>query len=150
MIARKNLTAFLIDAMAAVALTGHSRAPDNAGWVGDPNADGSNFTPYVVVTPLTASPATGPFDDSSADRNFPYSITSYGVLPEQVEWQADRARAVAETLAKQIIELEDGVNYKVNQVRTDVIGGIVRVDQMDPSYYGQADQMVLWMAKQRA
>lgn len=145
MIERRLLTAAVIAAVETAGKpVGMANAPLDGGWAGEPNQDGSNFTPYTVVTPNTASLATGPFDDPQADRQLPYSIASFGVLPEQTEWMADEARAAAETLKKTTVVLGDR-SYKIRQVRTDVIGGLLRTDTLDPPVWGQVDVVTLWL-----
>lgn len=146
MIERRELTALLVQTLMDVTdqHIGLARAPRGGGWQGQPNADGSNFVPYSVVTPQTATMASGPQADPQADRQLPYSLSSFGVAPEQCEWIADKVRAAAETLKKTVISLGDR-DYRVQQVRTDVIGGLMRVDQTEPPYWGQSDVITLWL-----
>lgn len=147
MIERRLLTAAVITAAATAGKpVGYANAPLTGGWDGQPNADGSNFTPYCVVTPSTATTATGPFDDPQGDRQIPYSIASFGVLPEQAEWMADEARAAVEAMKKTTVVLGDG-SYRIQQVRTDVMGGLVRVDSTEPPYWGQVDSLTLWLTR---
>lgn len=148
MIERRLLTTALTTALSTDTgmPVGLANAPIDGGWDGEPNKDGSNFTPYIVVTPQTATSASGPFDDPQADRQFPYAISCFGVMPEQTEWMADKARATAETLKKTTVVLGDG-NYRIQQVRTDLIGGLQRVDTPDPPYWGQTDMMTLWLTR---
>jgi hypothetical protein len=126
--------------------TGLAHAPKGGGWDGQPNIDGSNFIAYSVVTPQTATSASGPISDPQADRLLPYAISSFGVMPEQTEWMADKARAAVETLKKTKIVLGDAT-YTVQQVRTDVIGGLMRVDSTEPAYWGQVDVLTLWVTR---
>lgn len=145
MIERRLLTAAVVDAVETTGKpVGLANAPLAGGWQGQPNADGSNFVPYSVVTPNTATMASGPFDDPRADRQMPYSIASFGVLPEQTEWMADEARAAVATLSKTTVALGDR-SYKVQQVRADVVGGLQRVDSTEPPYWGQVDVVILWL-----
>jgi hypothetical protein len=146
MIERRLLTAAVVGT-----LEGHTgkpvglaNAPLDGGWEGEPNVNGSNFVPYTVVTPNTATMASGPQSDPQGDRQVPYSLASFGVLPEQAEWMADTARAAVEQLKKTTVTLGDR-DYKIQQVRTDVIGGLVRVDSTDPPYWGQVDVVTLWL-----
>lgn len=146
MIERRGLTSLLVTTIAGIIdmPVGMAHAPRGGGWEGQPNADGSNFVPYTVVNPQTATMASGPISEPQTDRQIPYSLTSFGVAPEQTEWIADKARAAAETLKKTVIELADR-DYRVQQVRTDVIGGLIRVDQTEPAYWGQTDVITLWI-----
>lgn len=146
---RRPITDAIKTALLAVLDTELVRAPKNAGWDGDPNAAGSTFVPYFVLTPMTATLATGPMDDSQADRNIPYAVASYGADPVQVEWAADRARAALAALQHAIVTSEDA-NYRINQVRTDVIGAIGAVDVTEPPFFGQVDQYVFALGKRRS
>jgi len=148
MIERRALTAALVTAIGTGTSmpVGLANSPINGGWDGQPNADGSNFTPYSVITPQTATNATGPMNDPQADRQIPYAVSCFGVMPEQTEWMADKARAAAEALKKTTVALGDG-NYRIQQVRTDVIGGLQRVDVSEPPYWGQTDVMTLWLTR---
>lgn len=145
MIARRGLTALLVETLAGQTglPIGMAHAPRGGGWEGQPNSDGSNFVPYTVVSPQTATMASGPVQDPQSDRQLPYSLTSFGVMPEQCEWIADKARAAAESLKKTVVSLDR--EYRVQQVRTDVVGGLVRVDQTEPAYWGQTDVVTLWL-----
>lgn len=145
MIERRLLSAAIVNALRAEDIvTGLAHAPDGGGWDGQPNKDGSNFVPYTVVTPNSANFASGPASDPQADRQLPYSLASFGVAAEQCEWMADKARAAAENLKKTAVTLGDR-SYNVQQVRADLIGGIVRVDQTEPPYFGQMDIMTFWL-----
>jgi len=147
MIERRLLSAAVFTAAETTGLpVGLAHAPVGGGWSGQPNIDGSNFTPYIVVTPQTANFAQGPISDSQADRRVPYAISSFGVMPEQTEWMADKARAAVAALAKTDVVLGDAT-YRIQQVRTDVIGGLVRVDVTEPAYWGQVDTVVLWLTR---
>jgi hypothetical protein len=145
MIERRLLSAAVVTAVEVTTMpVGLAHAPQGGGWDGQPNLDGSNFTAYSVVTPQTATNATGPLSDPQADRQVPYAISSFGLLPEQTEWMADKARNAVEAMKKTTVVLGDG-SYKIQQVRTDVIGGLTRVDTTEPPYWGQVDVVTLWL-----
>lgn len=147
MIERRLLSAALVTAAEVTGLpVGLAHAPVGGGWNGQPNKDGSNFEPYVVITPSTATMATGPMSDPQADRQIPYAISSFGVMPEQTEWMADKVRSALFALRKTTVTLGDET-YKIQQVRTDVIGGLVRVDATEPAYWGQVDVITLWLTR---
>jgi hypothetical protein len=145
MIERRLLSAAIVTAAETTGIpVGLAHAPDGGGWNGQPNLTTSDFVPYGVVTPNTATQATGSLSDPQADRQLPYSVSAFGVMPEQTEWVADKLRAAVEALKKTTVVLGDGT-YKIQQVRTDVIGGLQRVDQTEPAYWGQVDVMTLWL-----
>jgi hypothetical protein len=145
MIERRGLSAAIVAAAETTGLPiGLAHAADSGGWQGQPNLPTSSFQAYGVVTPNTAPQAMGPLSDPQADRQLPYSISSFGLTPEQTEWTADKIRAAIEQMKKTTVVLGDGP-YKVQQVRTDVIGGLQRVDQTEPPYWGQVDVLTLWL-----
>ena len=117
MIERRLLSAAVLQALQSqgiVAALAH--APDGGGWDGQPNKDGSNFIPYTVVTPNTATSATGPVSDPLGDRQLPYSFASFGVAAEQCEWMADKSRAAAGAMKKTVVHLGDR-DYRIQQAR---------------------------------
>jgi hypothetical protein len=144
-IERRLLSAAVVTAAESTGKpVGLAHAPKGGGWQGQPNLDTSDFVTYAVVTPQTATNAMGPMSDPQADRQIPYALSCFGLTPEQTEWMADKTRAAVEALKKTTVVLGDG-SYKVQQVRTDVIGGLQRVDQTEPPYWGQTDVVTLWL-----
>ena len=152
MIERRKLTKALIDAIKTEGNpVGKAQAPQQGGWQGQPNADGSNFVPYVMVTPNPTSATRGvyegPLDDWQADWQLSYTVTSFGIDPDQAELMADRARLAAHTIVHD--QISGGENtYNVQQVRVDALGGLVRVDATEPPYWAQSDQINLWVSKE--
>jgi hypothetical protein len=145
MIERRLLSAAVVEACATTGVpVGLAHAPQGGGWQGQPNLDATNFVAYSVVTPQTATNAMGPMSDPQADRQLPFAVSSFGVSPEQAEWAADKSRAAIAALKKTTVVLGDG-SYKIQQVRTDVIGGLTRVDSTEPAYWGQVDVLTLWL-----
>jgi len=147
MIERRLLSAAVVTAAETTSMPiGLAHAPQGGGWQGQPNLDTSDFVAYGVVTPNTATNATGPFGDPQGDRQIPYSISAFGVTPEQTEWMADKQRAAIEAMKRTVVHLGDG-DYEIQQVRTDVIGGLQRVDSTEPAYWGQVDVLTLWLTR---
>ena len=145
---RRPLTALVLTQIAnAGQPVGDSVSPAAGGWQGSPNADGSNFVPYVVVMPGPASVSSGPIADTQADWQLAYTLTSFGVSREQCEWMADKARDAAVTFAREVVML-NGDSYAVQQARATVIGPVQRVDATEPSFYGQTDSVTLWISKE--
>lgn len=132
------------------ALVGVGSMPADSGWHGEPNAAGSFFVPYFVLTTLTATPATdtGSLANPQQDWHIPYAVQSFGVSHAQAEWMADRGRIAVASLKNQILQCGES-KYKVQQVWTAQIGAVSRVPQSDPPFYGQQDGATLWMAKRR-
>lgn len=158
MISRRFLSAFLLDEIEAAAAEvnvtaiGDAVHPDgNFGWDGQPGEPGSKFYPYVIVTPMQSSYSSGAIQGSQSDWRFPYSISSFGATRVQAEWINDHLRdwLYANTHRKTFIA-EDGFKYTIQNVRIDMIGGIVRSDAVDPPVYGQTDVYSIWITKGRA
>ena len=85
--------------------------------------------------------------DWQADWQLSYTITSFAVDTNQVEWMADRARLTLHPLVH--TELTSGEEvYNVQQVRVDALGGLVRVDATEPPYWAQSDQITIWLSKE--
>lgn len=145
---RRPLTALVLAQIETAGQpVGDSVSPPQGGWMGQPNADGSNFVPYVVVMPGPASVSGGPLADTQADWQLSYTLTSFGVSREQCEWMADKARDAAVTFEREVVML-NGDSYAVQQARATVIGPVQRVDATEPSFYGQTDSVTLWISKE--
>lgn len=158
MISRRFLSAFVIAEMATAAAevnvtaVGDAVHPDgNFGWDGQPGEPGSKFHPYVIVTPMQSSYSSGAIQGAQSDWRFPYSISSFGATRAQAEWLNDYLRdwLYANTHRK-TFTAEDGFKYTIQNVRIDMIGGIVRSDAVDPPVYGQTDVYSIWITKGKA
>lgn len=147
---RGSLTDLMIDTLRTLGFpVGDAAAPDPAespGWKGDPNAPGSIFTPYLVLTPATATITSGPFNDPQGDIRLPYAVSSFGVTRKQTESLANRARKAVATLRNTRPVLDEN-EYKIQQVNFDAIGGVGRVDQTSPSTFGEVDTFNVWLTK---
>lgn len=151
------LDAFMLATLRAIQIgdgptliVGDMETPKTAGWSGSvPNAPGTEFTPYVVLVPLTAAPApnTGSFAGPQTDWHIPYNLDSYGASREQARGVADYIRDAVAELHHEEIQLE--AKYKVQQVWTQSIGGPSRRAATDPPIFGETDQVTLWLAKRR-
>lgn len=119
-----------------------------AGWVGQPNANGSNFIAYSVLTPLESAGGTGPLVEPGEDVWFSYAITSYGVSREQCEDQADIMRFQCAGIHKQTVTQWPGTpNEYGRRIQTVVVqtyGAVQRMGDTDPKFYGQTDTVSLW------
>jgi len=147
-LSRSGITEAILTALqATLKPIGDAIQPESSGWLGEPALSGSNFVPYVVLTPMTANAGTGPFDDSQADWRLPYSVANFGVTRQQCEWMADKARELIQGLSQTHVGSGQHTYY-VQQVLEQAIGGIQRVDQTNPPYYGQVDTISIWLAKE--
>lgn len=158
MISRRFLSAFVLEEMTTAAAevnvtaVGDAVHPDgNFGWDGQPGEPGSKFYPYVIVTPMQSSYSSGAIQGAQSDWRFPYSISSFGATRAQAEWLNDYLRDWLYTNThRKTFTAEDGFKYTIQNVRIDMIGGIVRSDAVDPPVYGQTDVYSIWITKGRA
>lgn len=149
MLSRRNVTQALLSAISTQTScpVGDSTAPDPPfGWDGQPGAVGSKFTPYSVLTPMSSSRASGPMSDTHADWQLNYSLSSIGTTREQCEWICDKARSSFITLKNTTVDGVDGT-YKIQQIRTESIGGIVKSESVEPHMFGQTDVFSVWVSK---
>jgi len=148
-LARGPLTDLLLETLADVGMpVGDNESPaEPHGWQGEPNDPAAHFLPYLVLCPLTASTSSGPFNAPQADWQLPYQIQAFGVARSQCEWLADRARELLGALRHTVLTL-GAQNYKVQQVRTESIGGISRLESTNPPYFGQADGVSVWLTRE--
>ena len=116
------------------------------GWSGTPGEIGSTFTPYSIVTPGSASNFSGPFSDSHADIQLPYTVSSFGTSREQCEWICDKAREAFISLKDTVFDGIDS-DYVILQVRTMTMGGIVRSANVEPATFGETDVFSVWASK---
>lgn len=132
-------------------LVGDAVSPVGAGWDANPNKSGSNYHPYVVVTPMTVSNPTGSIAESNSYVTVPYSLTFYGVSRKQLEWMSDRCREIAVNFVREHYTLKglDQTNsWKVMQAQLGSLGGISRSDNVEPSLYTQTDVINIYISKE--
>lgn len=147
---RGPLTDVLLTAMSSVGKPiGDAEAPIEGGWQGEPNAAGNNFVPYTVLTSGVAGAPTGPIADPSADWQFGYNLSSFGVSRTQCEWMADRSRNSVQTLKNtvQVLGPNASDKYTIQKVSVSIMGAVQRVDATNPPYWGQVDQFTVWVTK---
>jgi hypothetical protein len=128
-------------------LVGDTVIPVGSGWHGQPNAPGSQFVPYAVLIALTATISTGSIPDPQGDVVLPYSVQSFGVLPEQAQYVADRTREALAGMRGLVLDL--GPRYKIDQVRSDSLGGVNKVAETNSAFFGIQDGVSLSLRKQR-
>lgn len=142
----------LTDALLA-ALTAHldkpvgdAAQPADAAWGAAPNAPGSAFTPYVVLTPMAVQRSSGSIGVPQSEFQLPYAISSYGVLRSQVEWMADAARVALVSMRGTVLTL-GAQDWKVQQVWTALIDRPVPDYATDPAVWAQHDQVSVWLSE---
>lgn len=153
-IERRLLTGHLLTTLRTIQvngealLVGDTVIPPGAAWVGEPNAPGSKFVPYVVLTTLTATCAEGGIGPQ-ADWVMPYAIQSFGVLPEQAQWMADQTRTKLAGLKDVVLTLGPS-NYKIAWVGADQLGGVNKITVANTVFYGIQDGVSLSLRKRRS
>lgn len=118
------------------------------GWVGQPNADGTNFVPYAVLTSLPAAMGSGTVTDPNQDVWFPYAITSYGVSRIQAEALSDALRQAAQGIRKLVVTqwagTPDEYGRRIQAVVIQSYGAVQAIGDTDPRTYGVTDTVSLW------
>lgn len=125
---------------------GDAAQPPGAAWGAGPNAPGSTFTPYLVLTPMAATRSSGSIGLPQGEWQMPYAISSYGVLRSQVEWMADQARIALATL-RNSVHTFGTVEWKVQQIWTALIDRPVPNYATDPPVWAQHDQVSVWLSE---
>lgn len=147
MIERRKLSESLLESLQTELTVGMAKRPQSGGWQGTPNDDGTNFSPFCVLTPETASRSVGAIGAYPTEWQLPYSLGCFGVSPSQAEWVADKARSILADLASTTVSLGDA-DYRIQQVYPSSIGAIRRIDITDPNHWGQNDSYTVWLSKE--
>lgn len=127
-------------------IIGDGELPD-ANWIGQPDLPGSTYQPFAVLSELTADHAEGPLGASQGDWKMPYMVEFFGIRRDQVSWIADKIRGVLMEL--RFTKLLLGVDsYKIQLVRSDVIGAPTQINVTDPPFWHQQDNVTIWIGKE--
>lgn len=122
-------------------------APKNAGWAADMGEAGSEFTPYLTITPQTSSQAEGSLGDPSTEWLLPYTLTGYGVHLEQLEDLMDDLRSLLLTPHRINLAMGDGTSWRLVNTQCSAIGGIGYDNSVDPTAYSQSDSYLLRLSR---
>lgn len=117
------------------------------GWQGEPNAAGTNFIPWLSFTSGTASVSGGTLGASASEWRAIYYLTTAGVTRSQTDGVADLARGLVVATERSNIAA-GGLSWRILQVRTTSIGGVVRVSSANPAYFVQTDTLEVWLSKE--
>ena len=130
---------------------GDNHAPEGVfGWQStDPDADQSQFIPWMVVTAGTASAGTGPLASSASDWKLTYTVFFAGDTRGQLDWLADKIRIKLTNIERENVTTESG-QWRIQQIRCTSVGGTVRQGQTFPDYYTQTDLFEVWLSKELA
>lgn len=126
---------------------GDGSRPKAGGWQGQPNAPGSSYVPYLVLTAGTSTRGSGPISSPQTEWQINYLVATYGVSRTQCDWMADRARDQLAALRTTTVVLGPR-SYRVQQIWTQSIGGITPSYETDPPIWAQQDQLVVWLSEE--
>lgn len=149
MISRGSFTQFLITRLGSFALpVGDNDAPTTAhGWQGEPNATSTNFIPWLIVAPGSASRSDGSFGDAQQEWRLPYYVTSCGVTRQQTESVADKIRTELKTYSNSSLSLKTE-DWRLTTVLATTIGAVSRIGTTNPPYHIQTDTLEFWLSKE--
>ena len=119
------------------------------GWQGEPNADGSNFIPWMSCFGGTSRSASGSFGDSASEWRLPYTVTYAGVTRSQLDWLADKARRRLVAINRESVLTESG-SWRILQIACTSVGATNRIGAPFPDYYTQSDLFEVWLSKERS
>jgi len=145
-IVRGPITDRLISELAETGLpVGDQSQPDDPfGWQGEPNADDSDFIPWMTIAASTGQAGTGAMGASASEWKLPYSVTYACVSRAQLDWLADKIRTKLVG-----IERESVGGWRIQQIRCTSIGGSNRIGGSFPDYFTQVDLFEVWTSKER-
>lgn len=119
-----------------------------AGWIGQPNADGTNYIAYSVLIPMGGGQGTGTLTEPGQDLSLGFVITSYGVSRSQCEDQADLMRLQLMMLRNlDVLQWAGTANEYSRRLQTVIVTGYgpaQRMGDTDPHIYGQTDSVSVW------
>lgn len=129
---------------------GDNTIPESAyGWQGEPNSDGSNFIPWMVLTAGTAPAGTGSLGISASEWRMSYTVFYAGVTRAQLDWLADKVRTKFVSIEREPVTTGSG-NWRIQQVRCTSVGGTNRIGSTFPDYFTQTDLFEVWLSKERS
>lgn len=119
------------------------------GWTGEPDQEGTQFIPWLMLTPLAGTPQRipGAFSDTGAEWSLPYSVFYAGVTRKQTEALADRVRARLCNITREVVGTDNG-NWKIMKISCTALGSTNRIGGSVPDYYTQADTFDVWVSKE--
>lgn len=111
---------------------GDGQKPDAVGWQGSPGT--STFVGYVNVHPTPGGATDGTLTEPEADALPDYQLISIGATRSQAEHIGDEVR---EAMFQGPL-LVDG--RQVAHLRLDMLGGVIRDDQVQPALFYVSDR----------
>ena len=148
-LSRGPITNRLLDELAVEQFpVGDNSAPKIPyGWQGEPNAPGTTFTPWMSLSPGTASlQAPQTMADSQSDWKLAYAVSYAGISRKQTEALADRMRLNLTNIARESIDTPTGA-WRIQKITCTAIGNTNRIGSAYPDYFTQADSFEVWVTK---
>lgn len=128
---------------------GDNASPASAfGWSGEPNTPGQTFTPWLTLSPGTASlqSVPGGMGDSQSEWRLSYQVFYSGISRKQTEALADRMRMNLTNIKRESIETPTG-RWRIQKTTCVAIGTSTRIGTAYPDYFTQADSFEVWVTK---
>lgn len=126
-------------------------APVPFGWQGEPDAAGTNFTPWLSLTPMPGQGQGGDLRSLGGQEFWllNYSLYVAGVNRNQAELLADRARNLLCNLGVDTVLTVTGESaaWNIVGVKCPNLGSNNRVGEAIPYYYTQTDSYQVWVTE---
>lgn len=155
-LSRGHFSKWLIDTLEDTGNpVGDANVPNGVlfGWQGEPGVSGSYFIPWLASSPGTArinpNPRGGAFGDAGREWILSYSVTYNSANREQVEWLADSTRKELVNIDRVNLDCGDYGTWRIQQLQSITVGGILRVRTTDPDYFVQTDTFDIWTSKEQ-
>lgn len=151
-IARSVLTSLVVDHLAntlaeAEILVGRGIAPLAGGWENGQPGVGRFFSYVTLKTGTATTPAAGEparMGNARTSWDVSYTLTSVGALESHADDIADQVRATVVALPKTFTLR--GIAWKLQQVRTPILGAVIRNDSTDPPFWEVTDVVSLHLS----
>lgn len=137
---------------------GDNSAPTDAtnaavpfGWTGEPDAAGTNFTPWISLTPMPGAGQGQSLDTLGAEAfwTLNYSVFCAGVNRNQSELLADRARNLLcnAGVDSTFTVVGETASWTIAGIKCPNLGSNNRVGEAIPYYYTQTDNYQVWVTE---
>lgn len=130
---------------------GDNSSPDDPfGWSGEPNAENSTFTPWMMLAELSGQPQKPPggLGDTGTEWILPYSVFYAGLSRRQTEALADRLRDALVNIERENVTGVNG-SWRIQKISCTAIGSSNRIGSAYPDYFSQTDTFEVWTSKGR-
>lgn len=128
---------------------GNTNAPTAPyGWQGEPNAEGTNFIPWIELMSGPSRPQSMQgFGDTGNDWISTYNVFYAGVNSSQTSLLADRMRVLLCNTARISVSTDDG-DLRILKITCTAVGSTVKVSNTIPDYFTETDTFEVWTTKE--